>query len=275
MSLLLEGLRTLLPLVYLAACVAYGAHFFGKESERRRAGTLFLVSGLALHLGFLVTLTLRYHQLPAATAGQALSGIAFAVGLVYLVVEWRSGDRSTGFWSVVPVFLLQLLASLLWDPVPPDLRVFRSPLFSTHVALALVGYAAFTLAAAYGYLFLRLYGELKQRTFRTFFGRLPALETLERMMSTALVTGFLSYTLALTAGTLWAQRLSLADWLSEPWTVTSLAIWLLYAVALTLRRIHRWQGRHTAIASLLGILLILASLVAVHLAAEGFHQFRQ
>jgi len=47
----------------------------------------------------------------------------------------------------------------------------------------------------------------------------------------------------------------------------------LYAVALLLRRLRRWQGRQTALASLAGLGAILFSLVAVNLFFTGFHGF--
>ena len=53
----------------------------------------------------------------------------------------------------------------------------------------------------------------------------------------------------------------------------TLATWVLYAAALLLRRLRRWQGRQTALASLAGFGAILFSLMAVNFFFTDFHGF--
>ena len=48
---------------------------------------------------------------------------------------------------------------------------------------------------------------------------------------------------------------------------------MLYAAALLLRRLRRWQGRQTALASLAGFGAILFSLMAVNFFFTDFHGF--
>jgi hypothetical protein len=48
---------------------------------------------------------------------------------------------------------------------------------------------------------------------------------------------------------------------------------VLYASALLLRRLRRWQGRQTALASLAGLGAILFSLMAVNFFFTDFHGF--
>jgi ABC-type transport system involved in cytochrome c biogenesis permease subunit len=48
---------------------------------------------------------------------------------------------------------------------------------------------------------------------------------------------------------------------------------VLYALALLLRRLRRWQGRQTALASLAGLAAILFSLMAVNFFFTDFHEF--
>ena len=48
---------------------------------------------------------------------------------------------------------------------------------------------------------------------------------------------------------------------------------MLYAAALLLRRLRRWQGRQTAMASLAGFATILFSLFAVNFCFTDFHGF--
>jgi len=273
LQLLLRSANIVLPVAYLLVAVAYGFVFFAAEPRAQRAAAPALRAVILLHLAYLLGLAAHWGQFPAATESQALSLIAFAVAVVYAYVEWHGRERSTGFWLVALVFFFQLLASVLARPETPDKAIFHDPIFAVHVSLALLGYAAFAVAAAYAFLFLQLYRDLKAGRFSTFYGKLPPLAVLERMMLVALTAGFVSLTGALVTGAFWAQRLYPGDWLHDPKILATLITWAIYGLALLLRRLRRWQGRQTALASLAGLGTILFSLVAVNLFFSGFHAF--
>lgn len=273
MDAFLDASALLLPLGYLLAAIAYGLLFFAEHPLARRSATPLLVATVVLHLAFLTAVTLRFQQFPAVTVSQALSVVAMAVAVVYLFVEWHGRERSTGFWLVSLVFLFQLLSSLLRTPEPPDREIFHSVLFASHVSLALLGYAAFVVSAGYAFLFLELYRELKAGQFSTFFGKLPPLEVLERMMTGALIIGFATLTGAVALGIVWAEKQFPGQWLRDPKILFTFGVWALYGLALVLRRLRRWHGRQTAVASLAGLGAILFSLLAVNLLFSDFHGF--
>ena len=205
---------------------------------------------------------------------QALSIVAFAVAVVYVFVEWHGRARSTGFWLVSLVFFFQLLSSVLTRPNPPDRAIFHDPFFAIHVLARPAGLRRLRGGrAAYAFLFLQLYRDLKAGRFSTFYGKLPPLEVLEKMMLGALFVGFLALTGAVVTGAFWADRLYHNAWLHDPKILFTLATWVLYAAALLLRRLRRWQGRQTALASLAGFGAILFSLVAVNFFFTDFHGF--
>jgi ABC-type uncharacterized transport system permease subunit len=269
----LDAANILLPLAYLLVTVGYGFLFFAAHPVATRAATPALRGTVLLHLGWLIALGVHYEQFPAATVSQALSIVAFAVAAVYTFVEWHGRARSTGFWMVSLVFFFQLLSSVLARPNPPSREIFHDPFFAAHVSLALLGYAAFVVAAGYAFLFLQLYRDLKAGRFSTFYGKLPPLEVLEKMMLGALSAGFVTLTGAVITGAFWAERLYHDEWLRDPKILITLATWVLYAAALLLRRLRRWQGRQTALASLAGLCAILFSLVAVNFFFTDFHGF--
>ena len=272
MQIFLDAATILLPLAYLLVAIAYAFLFFASHPVAERLATPALRGTVLFHLAFLVALAAQFRQFPAATVSQALSIVAFAVAVVYVFVEWHGRARSTGFWLVLQVFFFQLLSSVLTRPNPPDRPIFHEPFFAVHVSLALLGYAAFVVAAGYGFLFLQLYRDLKAGRFSTFYGKLPPLEVLERMMLGALFVGFVALTGAVATGAVWAQR-HFDAWWQDPKILVTCATWVLYAAALLLRRLRRWQGRQTALASLTGFGAILFSLVAVNIFFTDFHGF--
>ncbi len=273
MQTFLDVSTLLLPLAYLLVAIDYGFLFFASHPVAERTATPALRGTVLLHLAALAAATVQWRQFPAATVSQALSVVAFAVAVVYVFVEWHGRARSTGFWLVSLVFFFQLLASLLTRPNPPDRAIFHDPFFAVHVSLALLGYAAFVVGAAYAFLFLQLYRDLKAGRFSTFYGKLPPLEVLERMMIGAIWVGFVTLTAAVATGAFWAERLYHNGWLHDPKLLFTLATWVLYAAALLMRRLRRWQGRQTALASLAGFGAILFSLMAVNFFFTGFHGF--
>jgi ABC-type uncharacterized transport system permease subunit len=273
MTAFLDIATILLPLAYLLVAIDYGFVFFASHPRAERLATPALRGTVLFHLVYLAALTVQWRQFPAATVSQALSIVAFAVAVVYVFVEWHGRARSTGFWLVSLVFFFQLLSALLTRPKPPDREIFHDPFFAVHVSLALLGYAAFVVGAGYAFLFLQLYRDLKAGRFSTFYGKLPPLEVLERMMLGALGVGFVALTGAVVTGGFWAHRLEQDAWLRDPKILFTLATWVLYAAALLLRRIQRWQGRQTALASLAGFGAILFSLMAVNFFFTDFHHF--
>lgn len=264
----------LLPVAYLLLAVDYGCLFFVGRAISPWGASVSLKVVLALHLAYLVLLTVRWEQMPAANVSQGLSIVAFSVIVVYAIVERLGNERSTGFWLVAIAFFFTLLSSVLAGTTPPQHELLHNPIFFGHAVLALVGYAAFAVAASYAFLFLRLYRELKAGKFTVFFGKLPPLEVLERMMSGALVVGFVALTGAVIAGVVWAREvLPPGEWLGDVKILATLVTWALYAGALLLRRLRRWQGREMAIASLAGFATVLFSLFAVNLWFSDFHSF--
>lgn len=272
MGAFLNACAILLPLGYLVVALDYGALFFLGRSLRKGSPSVGLWLTVALHAAYLAGLTMAFRQLPAASISQALSFVAFSIVIVYAIVERHSGETSTGLWLVSPAFGFSLLSSLLAGPPPTDSVLFSNRIFATHVSLALLGYAAFAVAASYGFLYLRLYKDLKEPGFSSFFGKLPPLEVLERMMSSALLVGFLALTFAVGIGLSFAREVAPDASYNDPKIIATVAVWLLYGGAIVLRRLQRWQGRQVAIASLTGLAAVLFSLFAVNIWSD-FHTF--
>lgn len=263
-----------LPLLYLLVTVGYGFLFFAGHARARKTAPPLFYATLALHFAYLVLVTLRWHQFPMASVSQALSAVAFAVALVYAFVEWHGREASTGFLMLLIATVLEILSAVLRTTEPPHREVFHNPFFATHTGCSLLGYTAFLVAAAYGFLFLRLYQEIKRRRFSVFFGQLPPLEVLERMMSGAILAGFVALTGTLISGAFWAQReFPDQSWWLDPKIGVTILIWAFYGLMLLLRRLHRLQGRQLALASLAGVAAILFSLLGINLFLTQLHGF--
>ena len=258
---------------YMLLAITYGFLFFANHRRAAAWARPLLLGTLAIHLTYLILLTVRWQQFPAATLAQGLSLVAFAVIAVYAFVEWQGRESSTGFWMISLACLFEIPAALMRPEAPPYREIFHSPFFAAHASLGLLGYAAFVIAAGYGFLFLRLYSEIKRRRFSIFFGKLPSLEVLERLMTVALLGGFAALTASVLLGAMWAGRLFDGNWLGDPNIAFPLATWLFYGCALVLRHFQHWQGRVMAYISMAGLAAIVTSLMALNLFFTDVHGF--
>ncbi len=274
----LQLLNILLPLGYLLAALAYLMVFMESPEWARKWSTLFTVAVAGAHLVYLVLATVAFQHVPVANAWEGFTFIAFAMVVVYLVLEWRSGDKATGIFLLVPVLFFQVLSSAFVTHTREVDEILRSPLFGVHVTAALLGYVALSVAAVYGAMYSLLYRELKKGHVGLIFRRLPSLETLSRFNMGAVLLGWIGLTMAIIWGTVWAEGLSSAGLLqgtlyTDPKFFLTMFLWLLYGLALGGRYFLNWPGRQLAHVTLVAFVLMVGSSLAVNLVLPSFHQF--
>ena len=80
----------------------------------------------------------------------------------------------------------------------------RNTWLTVHIVLVLLGIAALLLTAVASLLYLFQERELKAKKPRKFYYRLPALGTLDDLISKSMGVGFVLMTLAVIAGSTWA-----------------------------------------------------------------------
>ncbi len=274
----LQLLNVLLPLGYLLAALAYLVVFMDSPEWARRWSTAIALAVAGAHLLYLVLCTLEYQHVPVANAWEGFTFVAFAMVVVYLALEWKWKEQTTGVFLLVSVLFFQVLSSAFVTHTREVEEILRSPLFGVHVTTALLGYVAFSVAAVYGAMYCLLYRELKKHRVGLLFRRLPNLETLSRLNMGAVLFGWIGLTLAIILGTVWASELTSAGRLpgnvyTDPKFLLTLALWVLYGLTLGGRYVLRWPNRQLARLSLMAFVLMVGSSLAVNLILPSFHQF--
>ena len=95
-----------------------------------------------------------------------------------------------------------------------------------------------------------------------------SLERIERITYNAVTLGFALFTVGVVSGVAWGlqegghERLG-AQWYLTPKVVLGIAAWLLFAVVLHSPITPRLRGRKNALLSIVGLLLMIGSVVAV------------
>jgi len=260
-------------LAYFGATALWLAFFLIQRETYCRAGAWVLGAGLFFHTLALLQQTWVHGYLPVATFGEALLACDWALVAVFLFFYWRFPIKVLGALAT-PLAALMVSFALILPPeqgtVSPLLQSFW---LTIHISLALLGYAALTLAFLGGILYLVQERQLKGKKFGFFYRRLPSLEQLDRLNYWCLSLGFPLLTAGIIFGSLYAQHTLGRFWSWDPKEVLTLIAWLIYAVLLHERLTVGWRGRRAALLAICGFAVLVVTFVGANLWITGYHSF--
>ncbi|HEY1240984.1 MAG TPA: cytochrome c biogenesis protein CcsA, partial [Bryobacteraceae bacterium] len=155
----------------------------------RRREQLFRIAlsafalGAIFHFVSIVEEGILSNRCPIANTYETLSMCAFLVACLYLFVQWRYKMASLSAFIFPLVFVMALMATL-GNPVGAWTNpVVRNVWLTVHIVLVLLGFAALVVTAVASLLYLFQERELKNKKPRKFYYRLPALGTLDDLIS--------------------------------------------------------------------------------------------
>ncbi|HEX3745277.1 MAG TPA: cytochrome c biogenesis protein CcsA [Bryobacteraceae bacterium] len=222
----------------------------------RRREYLFRVAlgafGLAsvFHFVSIVEEGIVNDRCPITNFYETLSMCAFLLVLLYLFAHWRYKLESLSVFVFPLVFVASLVATM-GNPVQGwSNPAVKNVWLIVHIVLVLLGLAALLLAAIASLVYLFQERELKRKKPHKSYYRLPALGTLDELISQAMAVGFVLITLAVIAGSTWAFIEAKAGWLKDPKILISFLTWGVYMALVFLRTVAGWRGRKAAIMTL-------------------------
>ncbi len=274
----LAVLNGLLPVGYLLALLAYIVVFAQPEARAAWVAPLITWVVVGVHVVYLALSGVSYRHIPLANTWESLTFIAWAVALVYLVLEWQMRDRATGVFLLAGVLFLQMLSTAFITHSREVPAILRSPMFGIHVTTAMIGYVALAVSAVYGVMYLLQYRQLKRKHVGLLFQRLPNLETLSRLNVRALALGWTALTVAILAGTVWALTLEHTgqlhvNLLVDPKFLLTVAVWVVYGACLVGLWLFRWPKSTLASITVMAFAFMVASSLTVTLLIPSFHDF--
>lgn len=272
MTILTGGVFTVLPILYTILVIAYARNFLGAlDGFLVRQTRPLLILTVVTHATAVLLRGFEVGQCPVGTAGEALSVVAITISVIYLILEWRCDDRSTGVFVLSAAFALQLIATLaVLDQEPDEIGKLGS-LISVHAFAALVGLSAIAVAAAYGLLYIALYRSIKTGRFGLFFDRVAPLESLADLnyLATRIAWGFLTISLGVGYAVA-ARESSWSEYFRDPQVILSSLLWLLYGSSIACKVWLSIGGPRLAFCTVLGLpLLVVIGFVSV--LGRGFH----
>jgi ABC-type uncharacterized transport system permease subunit len=270
---LLQTLNILLPTLYSLAWADYALLFFRDDAFAKRTAPPLLYLTGTLHGTALVMLAIHLGIFPLATVFEAFSVVAFSVLVVYLLIEWHIGVRTTGFFILGVVFAFQLVSSSFITRPTEVNPLLTEPTFILHASTAVLGYAAMAISAIYGLLYLMLFYDIRKHRFGLIYKQLPSLEIMANFTYRAASLGFVFLSVAIVLGLTLMVKVYGAHWQWDPKLTTTFVAWLIYGSCTVGRRLWGWSPRRVAFASLAGFAVVLFSFVVVNLLFTSFHGF--
>jgi cytochrome c-type biogenesis protein CcsB len=248
---------------YVCATGLALAHLVQREEIVYRLASLATLAGWACHTVAIIALAVETRRPPLGNFSEAISVGVWVIVLLEMWVERGYGVRVLGAF-VLPIVVLLSLKSTATRPATLEQiePALRNAWIWIHIALALVGIAAFVLNFAGAIMYLLQERQLKAKRPGAFYYRLPALETLDRLTYRTLALGFPFLTTGLILGALWAGSAWGSVFTFDPLAFFSFVAWVIYAGTLAGRAAAGWHGRRAAYCSIVGFVALVLTLGA-------------
>jgi ABC-type uncharacterized transport system permease subunit len=217
-----------------------------REHLFRVALGTFALGGI-FHLVSIMEEGFATHRCPISNFYELLSMCAFLVAMLYVVAHLRYRLASLAVFIFPLVFVMTLVATFGAPMARFSTPLIASVWLTAHIVFVLVGYAALLFTAVGSLLYLFQERELKSKKPSKFYYRLPALGTLDDLISKFMAVGFVLITLAVVAGSTWAFLSLQANWIRQPQIAVSFLTWGVYLALVCLRVTAGWRGRKAAI----------------------------
>ncbi|MDP6635168.1 MAG: cytochrome c biogenesis protein CcsA [Phycisphaerae bacterium] len=269
MDTLLSILNWLLPLIYLALAIDYGATFILRNRTHVRNAGVFLA--IVFHCVFLVLWGVRFGGLPLVSNYEILSVVALSSAGVYWAIELITRDRRAGVFVFLLIFLLQYTSSMFLTAMIDQAGAQDSHMQygwgRLHVLPAALAYTALAFGAVYATLYLVGQRNMKHHNFGLLFDRLPPLDLLGRMSFQSMVVGLAFMTVTIITGSVLfshsgsnGQVMSIDPKLMAKIVIGSMA-WVICAIDVFGKYVLKWSVSRVSAIALAGFLIIAALFV--------------
>jgi ABC-type uncharacterized transport system permease subunit len=246
---------------YGLAAVVYLAYLVRQWEPFALTGRVLVGGGLALHGVALFELLGMQGGRPVGLA-QGFSTLAFLLLGIFFVLDVRYRKPVIGAF-LPPVALTVLVPGLLMNggqsPLPPGVR---QPLLPLHIGIAMLGLAAFGVAAGVAVMYLLMEREVKGKRFGLLFSRLPSLEFLDTLNRRLVVWGFIALSVTLVTGAFFVTTAPGLGWKWDAKEIATVVAWGVFAALVNARVFAGWRGRKVAMLTMAGFGLVLVSFLS-------------
>jgi len=265
--------------IYFLAFMAYLLGMVMNRAFFSRLGTYLSLLGftaqtLAIILRWVESYEMGIGHAPLSNLYESLVFFSWTLMLLYLILEWRTKNRTIGAFVTPLVFLAMAYASFspnISSQIQPLIPALKSNWLISHVITCFFGYAAFALSFGVSIMYLLKRLDTAENDNR-FLRLIPSTAILDDLNYQMIVIGFLMLTLGIITGSVWAHSAWGTYWSWDPKETWSLITWLVYASVIHTRLVRGWTGKKIAILSIVGFACVLFTYFGVNYLA-GLHSY--
>jgi len=181
-----------------------------------------------------------------------------------LVVGWRNKSLQALAVGTVPLVLIMMGFGYMRNPVlTPMAASLKTVWLYIHVFFAWLAFGAYALAMAAGVLFLLKFKNAATPDANPVYERFPALNRLDDLIFRYLVFGFITDTIMISAGAIWAESLWGSYWSWDPVETWSLISWITYGLCIHLRVTFGWREKRLAVLAIAALTTVIISFFGV------------
>lgn len=261
--------------IYGVAAALYLWRMVGKPAWPLRVATSTAMTGFVVHAAVMVTRGVQIHHAPLFSLLESLLFTAWVLVAIYLVIERRHRYTGLGTFIFPAAIILLILGVVFQHGTSTSLHpAFQSNWSIVHITSSLISYACFALAfsAALGYLLQEHL--LKTKRIGALQQHLPSLEAVDRLAYEMVMLGFLTLTVGIVTGAIWAQSAWTHFWSWDAKETWSLVTWIVYAVYLHMRIISGWQGKWANRLLIAGFCCVVITYFGVSFFSKSLHSYK-
>ena len=258
---------------YLISAVSFVAFAFNRKIIFSKIAFFAAIFGFITQCFALLLRWMLSGFPPMSNLYESMSLFAWAVVLVFLILEFKFKLGIIGSFIMPLAFLIAGYAAMLDDTIVPLMPALQSYWLSIHVLTCFLSYACFACAFCLGIMYLLQERQLKSKHTGKLFKILPSLEVMDTINYNMVLFGFILLSAGIITGSIWAQRAWGNWWSWDPKETWSFITWLIYAAYLHSRFNTGWRGKKTAILSIAGFVSVIFTYLGVSFLLGGQHSY--
>jgi cytochrome c-type biogenesis protein CcsB len=274
-------LLSLTTFAYFGSTVLYLGGVIFRLKSLLTVGSLLGLSTLMIQTAGLLlrwkeSYALGYGHAPLSNLYESLVFAAWAIMLLYLIMEYRTKQKAMGVFPALFAFLAMAYASFssnVDSKIQPLLPALKSNWLIAHVITCFLGYAAFAVSTGISILYLLKKSRSPDVKPNAVLDMMPEARQLDELNYQLILFGFLWLSLGIITGSVWANSAWGTYWSWDPKETWSLITWLVYAAVLHARTMQGWRGNRVAWLSLIGFGCVLFTYFGVNFLLSGLHSY--
>lgn len=238
--------------------------------------TMLIATGIVTHTVAIVARFQATGHLPwSGHYEYVLMGGWFIIGAT-LFVGWQTKGLQGLAVATAPLVTIMMGYGYMQNPgLTPMAASLKTIWLYIHVYFAWLSFGAYSLAMAAGVVYLLKRKNEERGTQNPAIERFPSPGRLDELIFRYIVFGFITDTMMISAGAIWAKDLWGSYWNWDPVETWSLIAWLIYGITIHLRVTFGWREKRLAWMAIAALSTVIISFFGVNLVVNtSLHMFQ-